>query len=242
MTRIHFSALSDRWSSAANTDAFFADTIGKYYVFGVAEGMSNLPGTASASGVAISCLVHSVQEMNGLPAAALKRAVYESEAQIHAQKKKTPEQSRDATHLSACITDESMECTILDTGEGNVFLIGPEGIDTPGNFPNAVPLRDPKFLAHGSAGEKAPGNMISHTLGEPHMLKLSDFVTVTIQDIFVVVSSGGLHDFVPTERIAEIVNRNSENVETACQQLVQEAQRAGAERTITVVLIHGHKH
>ena len=32
--------------------------------------------------------------------------------------------------------------------------------------------------------------MITHTLGEPHMLKKSDFVTVTIRDLFLLLSSG----------------------------------------------------
>jgi serine/threonine protein phosphatase PrpC len=84
--------------------------------------------------------------------------------------------------------------------------------------------------------------MIAHTLGEPHMLSNSDFVTVSIRDLFLVISSGGLHDFVKKERIAEIVLANGENVETSAEQLVQEAQRSGSEETITVVIAHGHLH
>lgn len=83
--------------------------------------------------------------------------------------------------------------------------------------------------------------MISHTLGEPHILQLSDFITVNIKDLFLLISSEGLHNFVMRKWIAEIVLDNGENVETSCQQLVREAQQAGSERTITIVL-HGHLH
>lgn len=71
-------------------------------------------------------------------------------------------------------------------------------------------------------------------------MKVSDFITVNIRDLFLLISSEGLHNFGTRKRIAEIVLDNGENVETSCQQLVQEAQQAG--RTITIVLVHGHLH
>ena len=74
------------------------------------------------------------------------------------------------------------------------------------------------------------------------MMRNTDIVSLNIRDRFLLISSGGLHDFVRKEKIAEIVLRNGENVETSCEQLRQEALTAGSERTITVVLVHGHLH
>jgi len=242
MAQVHYSALSDRWISAANNDAFCAEKIGKYHVFGVAEGLSDLPGSVSASGTAISCLRESVQGQTGSPAAVLEAAVHESEARIIAHAAKFPGTAKDATHLSAGLVDDELDCTILDVGEGNAYLIGPSGIWIPRDHPASGQPESPDFLSRTSGEVKRRTDMISHTLGEPHMLKRSDFVSVNIRDLFLLLSSGGLHDFVRKERIAEIVLQNGENVETSCERLLQEALSAGSERTITIVLVHGHLH
>jgi PPM family protein phosphatase len=240
MTEVHFSALSDRWVSAANNDAFCAEKIGKYHVFAVAEGLSDLPGGNSASGIAISSLRESVQGHAGFPVAALMAAVHDSETRINAHAGKSPGMRKDATLMSSCIVDDALDCTILDIGEGNTWLIDSGGIRIPGDHPSSGHPEIPDFLTRKPGDEKKRTDMITHTLGEPHMLKKSDFVTINIQDMFLLLSSGGLHDFVPKERIAEIILQNGENVETSCEHLLQEAQSAGSERTITLVLVHGH--
>jgi serine/threonine protein phosphatase PrpC len=235
MSRIHFFAISDRWSSAPNNDAFCAKKVGDYHLFGVAAGLSDQPGLDSASGIAISSLIDSVREMKGSPGVALDAAVHDTEARIRARKAAPPGEARDGTHLSAGIVSDSLDSTILDTGEGDVLLIARDGIFIPRDYPQESTPPDPGF----------PGKqreMISHTLGEPHILKLSDFITLNIRDLFLLISSEGLHHFVTRERIAEIVMDNGENVETSCQQLVRESRQAGSERTITIVLVHGHLH
>ena len=75
-----------------------------------------------------------------------------------------------------------------------------------------------------------------------YLVQRSDLVQLNIRNLFLLLSSSGLHTYLPKERIAEIVRKNGENVETSCQELVREAQRAGSERTITIVLLHGHMH
>jgi serine/threonine protein phosphatase PrpC len=239
MSRLPYFAISERWSSAANNDAFCAEKVGDVYLFGIAEGLSGEPGLGSASGVAIKSLITAAGTPEQHPAAILNAAVHASEARIRQQKSGSPGTPVNATHLSAGIVNSSLEATILDTGEGHALLIGREGIFVPRDHPRASPLREPVFPAPSPGSKK---DMIAHTLGEPHVLKNTDFVTVDLQGLSLVLSSGGLHDVVPRDRIAEIVRDHGENVETACQQLVQEAQRAGSERTITVVLVHGHLH
>ncbi len=137
---------------------------------------------------------------------------------------------------------EALECTILDTGEGNAYLISRDGIHLPGEHPLSGQPEGLEFLTRGHSGEKRRGEMIAHTFGEPHVLTKADFAMVTIADRFLLLSSGGLHDYVKKERIAEIVLQNWENVESSCQYLLQEALSAGSERTITIVLVHGHLH
>jgi len=57
--------------------------------------------------------------MKGSPAAALDAAVNGIETRIRAQKAGTRGEARDGTHLSACIVSDSLDSTILDTGEGD---------------------------------------------------------------------------------------------------------------------------
>jgi serine/threonine protein phosphatase PrpC len=240
MAQLHFFALSDRWVSASNNDVFCAEKIGKYHVFGVAEGMSDFPGESSASGIAISSLKEAVQNDVKSPAAALEATIRESDIRINAHAVKSPERVRDITHLSACLVDDALNCTILDIGEGNAYLISPGGkICVPTDHPLSHQPDGLEVLTSDHGEEKKRMNMISRTLGEPHILTRTDFVTINIRGIFLLLSSGGLHDFVRKERIAEIILQNGENVESSCERLLQEALSAGSERTITLVLVHG---
>ena len=98
MAEIHFFALSDRWSSAVNNDAFCAEKIGRYHVFAVAEGLADFPGAGSASGIAISSLQEIVRAGQGTPSSFLGDTIRESESRIIAHIGKRPEMARDATH------------------------------------------------------------------------------------------------------------------------------------------------
>lgn len=242
MANLHFFAVSDRGVSTANNDAFCAEKIGNYHVFGVAEGRPDLSGSGSASTIAISSLRESVQSHKKSPSAILEGAVHQSETRIHMHAVKSPENIGDSTHLSACIIDDALNSTILDTGEGNVYLISPDSIHIPRDYPSSGQPEGLGDLSQNPGGEKNLMDMISHTLGEPHILSRSDFVTVNLRDLFLLISSGGLHDFVRKERIADIVIQNEENVEASCEHLLQEALSAGSEQTITLVLVHGHVH
>ena len=242
MAEVRYYALSDRWSSGANNDAYCAEKIGKYHVFAVAEGLSELSGSISSSGIAIGSLRQSVRNLEMPPAALLETALFEAESEIEKNARTSPGFANDAAHLSACLLDDGMDCTILDTGEGNAYVIDSGGIHLPRDFPYTGLSEGLDSLRQAGNEEGRLKKMISRTLGEPHLLKMSDFVSIDITGRFLLLSSGGLHDYVNKERIREIVAKNGKNVETSCEQLVQEAQKAGSERTVTVVLVHGTGH
>lgn len=240
MTRLHFFALSERWIGAANNDAHVAEQFGDYHLFGIAEGLSDQPGLGSASGIALGAVIDGMKAMKGSPAEMLVTAVHESDARILKRLGKKPGTMVDATHLSACVVDESLVCTLLDTGEGIALLIGKDGVFLPQEFPGSVQPVGTGGVLSGKKGTLQ--DMISRTLGAPRVLKSSDVVTFSLTGAFLLLSSGGLYDYVGKERIAQIIRSHGENVETACEQLVREAQSAGSERTITIVLAHGHRH
>ena len=242
MAWLHFSALSDRGIRSTNNDAFCAEKMGDSYVFGVAEGSTDPSSEGAASGIAISCLREAAQRHEKSSAALLDRAVHESDVRIGARVVKSQDVPQDVTHLSACIIDNALECTILDTGEGNAYLIDRDSIQVPREHTLSRHPEGPGFPDGGHGSEKKRGGMISHTLGEPRILMKTDFSAVNLADRFLLLSSGGLHDYIKKDRIAEIVLKNGENVEMSCELLVQEALSAGSDRTITIVLVHGHLH
>ncbi|HTY14908.1 MAG TPA: PP2C family serine/threonine-protein phosphatase [Methanoregulaceae archaeon] len=242
MADVHYYALTDRWSSGSNNDAYCAEKIGKYHVFAVSEGLIDLPGSISSSGIAIDSLRRSVKTMDLPPAAVLETALFDAESRIERKVRTSPGFEKDATHLSACLLDDAMESTILDTGEGNAYVIDSDSIGIPQHHPAAGQTKSLDIFLQGDSEEQRLKKMISRTLGEPHLLKMADFISIDISNRFLLLSSGGLHDYVKKERIMEIVAGNGENVETSCEQLREEALRSGSERTITVVLVHGHMH
>ena len=242
MARLHFSTLSDRGIRATNNDAFCAEKAGKYYVFGVAEGLSDPAPEENASAIAISCLREIAKEHPADPGKVLETVVRESDARISALRERFPEQGKDITHLSACLVDDALECTILDTGEGNAYLISGDSILLPRELvPSPHPGRTENHAPGPGMGDKGPV-MIAHTLGEPRVLTKNDIISVNLTDRFLLLSSGGLHDFVGKERIKEIILANGENVEASGEFLLQEALSAGSAQAITLVLVHGHRH
>jgi len=240
MAPLHFSALSDRGVSATNNDAFCAEKIGNYHVFGVAEGLSDPADEGFASDIAISSLKQSVQSHGNSPTEAIVAGLHESDSRIGAYAMKSPGLSRNGTYLSACLIDDALDCTLLDTGEGYAYLISPDGIRVPRDYPLSSRPEGLKVLLGNHREESKRANMITHTLGEPRILMETEFVTVNMRDIFLLLSSGGFHDLVRKERIADIVLQNGENVEASCEHLLQEALSAGSEQTITIILVCGH--
>jgi len=241
MTRLKFCALSDRGIRAINNDAFCAEKIGKYYVFGVAEGLTDPATGGTASVLAISSLRETAKDPHS-PAEILDLAVRESDARIRSENGKTPESGRNITHLSACIVDDDLDCTILDTGEGNAYLISSEGPILPREYILSRQSGGSENPTENADRDKNRAVMISHALGEPRILTKNDIVTLNLAGKFLLMSSGGLHDVVKKERIAEIVLENGENVDASCEFLLEEALSAGSEQTITLVLVHGHLH
>jgi len=135
-----------------------------------------------------------------------------------------------STDLCACLVDENMDCTIIDTGNGSVYYISPgSGIVIPRELPfsGKIPVPSQKKI-------------ISHALGESHILRSADFNRVNLMDSFIVMSSDGFYDFVKREEIRPIVERNGEAVESTCEELKDKALLAGSGQTITVIVIHGH--
>lgn len=230
MGRVHYFALSERGLQAINNDAFCAEKVGKFHVFAVAGERIGGPAGRLAGDIAIQTLKNAAQRNSRDPAEILENAVTEADHMIGQRSSRDREHAGMGTDLCACLVDESLDCTILDTGNGSVYYVSP-GIGIV--LPSEIPFAD-------KAAGPIRKRIISHTLGEPYILKGTELRKVNLQHSFIILSSAGLYDFAKREDIRAIVEKNGENVETSCEDLKNLALRAGSERTITMVVLHGH--
>jgi serine/threonine protein phosphatase PrpC len=229
MAHVHSFALSERGISETNNDSFCAERVGSYEVFAVASGRSGIGRKVSE--IAINSLRDTVKNNTHDPAEILEKAVADADVKIGERSGHKRHHDGMGTDLCACLIDDNLDCTILDTGNGSVYYISPDsGIV----FPREIPFAEKS----GSLLKK----VISHTLGEPIVLKGSEFHRVNLMNSFMVLSSSGFYDYVKREEIRSVVEINGENVETSCEALKNQALQAGSDRTITLIILHGHNH
>lgn len=240
MNSIQYASLSERGVRATNDNSIFAEKMGAYHVFALADGDILRPGGQIASDIAIRCLRDEVRGASDRPPAMiLASAVLKADNEIRGESKRSRNRAGMSTELSACLIDRDMTCTVLDTGEGGCFFIGPDGIVTPRERVQRGKKTGSTIQAPRDWG--GCEEMLSHTLGAPRILKESDITSLSLQDSILLLNSDGLHDFVKKEKILEIVNQNLENLEAACEFLIQQALADESDRTISVILVRGGK-
>jgi protein phosphatase len=236
MTLIEFSALSDRGLSDRNDDTYCAEWIGDYFVLAVADGLAGHPDSGLASVTAIDALRETVKKTKGPPREVLLAGVRQADAAIRTLSESSPQRAGLATTLVACLIDKKMVCIVLDAGEKNCIIITKNSVR---NAQSEALSRHPdQSGAEPYAAPPPPSlsEMISRVLGAPRRLKAADFSEFVLGDEFLLLSSDGLTDVLQQDAIADIVRKNRENPDVACEVLVQEAMKAGSESTITVVL------
>jgi serine/threonine protein phosphatase PrpC len=230
MARLHSFTLSERGLSVTNTDAICSEQIGGFQVFAVAAGRSGNPAGREAGEMAIASLREAVASFPHDAAGALAKTVDEADMRIGALATRDRKHTGMGTELCACVVDDAMDCTILDTGGGGVYYCSPgSGILMPYEIPfsgkKAVPLKR---------------KMISHTLGEPRVMRGNEISFVNLMDSFIILSSAGFHDYVRPEEIQRVVRQNGEDVDVSCEELKDVALKAGSTGTITLIILHGH--
>lgn len=240
MSPLEFSALSERGMRERNDDAFCAEKIGSYYLFAIAEGLPTLPYGDLASRTAIDALRAIVKKTKGSAQEILIAGIRQAEANVRALAQH-PKHAGLATTLVACLVDTKMNCTVLDIGDRNCMVITQASTDNARAIAKARHLPGSPAAAHPAPRPPALSDMISHVLGEPYRMKDAEFPAFVLGNEFLLISSGGLTDVLDKEAIAAIVRKNEGSIDAACETLVQEAMKAGSERTITAVLVHGSR-
>jgi protein phosphatase len=234
MPPVEFSTLSERGLRDRNDDAFCAEKVGDFYLFAVAGGLAGHPYGDIASRAAINALRDAVKGTSAREI--LLAGVRSADAEVKALTRQSPAHTGLAVNLAACLVSARMECTVLDATGKNCLVITESLAENAQKTAKLRHLPGSRTAPFVSSSPPSLTDMIGHVLGEPHRLKDADFAEFILGKEFLLVASGGLTDYLTKEVIATIVRQNRDSLDAAAEALVQEAMKAGSERTITVVL------
>jgi PPM family protein phosphatase len=239
MSRVCLFALSEKGLRDNNEDSYCAERIGDYDVLAVADGLGGHECGEVASGIAIECLKNAVKFYEGDISTMLKNAVFDADEQIFAASEKSRERRGMATTLIAACVDDDLNCTVVNIGDSRAHIISEHDLKTTRDHSYVNDLLDSGEISPDEAWQHPLSMVLTQALGDPDSVIRPDFYEMNLLDTFLLLSSDGLHDFVPKERIREIIRANKENVEKSVRQLVKEASAAGSDDNITVVLAYG---
>ncbi|WP_332449178.1 PP2C family protein-serine/threonine phosphatase [Methanoculleus sp.] len=233
-SNIRYAALSDIGGRMRNEDAFLADRVDGYHVFAVADGLGGHAAGDVASRTAIEILTEAAGK--GLPetepAALLERAFQCANTAIRDYNRE--HRLNAGTTLSAAIVSDSGRCWIGTVGDSRTYIITPSSVWHTRDQSYVQSLVEAGMLSPEEAIFHPQKNILTRALGLADRVEV-DLDLVELAEAVLVISSDGLHDYVPASTIQGIVTTNEPD--TACRLLVDAARDAAGTDNITVIVM-----
>lgn len=228
-----YAAMSDTGGREQNEDAYFTGRINGYNVFAVADGLGGHACGEVASRMAVEILEETAGEdlPETGPATVLERAFQRANAAIYAYNQKSGLNA--GTTLSAAILSESGRCWIGTVGDSRTYIITPPAIWHTRDQSYVQSLVDAGMLSSEEAIFHPRKNILTQALGLETRVRV-DLDERDITGSILVMSSDGLHDYVPEDVIRDIAITDEPDV--ACQRLVDAAKDAKSTDNITVIV------
>jgi serine/threonine protein phosphatase PrpC len=236
---LNFSVRSDPGLREINEDSSCAEQIGDYYVFGVADGLGGQAAGEVASAIAIECLRNAFRLNDDNPKDALREAVSEADNQIHVYGENHPDSCGMATTLIAAVVDGDLNCTVINVGDSRAHFITANDVATTKDHSLVNEMAERGEIQPEDLWRHPLSNVLCQAVGDPEGVIKPDFYELNLRNTYLLLSSDGLHDFVETDKIQEVVVANGGKLKKSCKDLVEMALEAGSDDNITVVLVHG---
>ncbi len=234
-----FSARSDPGLREINEDSSCAEQIGDYYVFGVADGLGGHAAGDVASAIAIECLRNAFRLNDTDPKDALLEAVSEADNQIRTYGEKHTDSRGMATTIIAAVVDKDLNCTVINVGDSRAHFITADDVATTKDHSLVNEMAERGEIQPEDLWRHPLSNVLCQAIGDPEGVIQPDFYEINLRNTYLLLSSDGLHDFVGTEKIQEVVLANGGKLKKSCKALVEIALEAGSDDNITVLLVHG---
>ncbi len=231
---LQYAAMSEQGMRQRNEDAYFAGEVAGYHVFAVADGLGGHAHGDLASRMAIAALEEAVggglQEAK--PATVLERAFQRANSAVY-----TYNQDNDlnaATTLSVAIVSDSGRCWIGTVGDSRTYVITPSSIWHTRDQSYVQELVDAGVISPAGAITHPKRNVLTRALGLAADLPV-DIDERDTAGAVLVMSTDGLHDYVPERTIWDIATTRDPG--EACRELTIAAKNALSTDNITVIVV-----
>ncbi len=225
-----------------NEDNFFVDLEGGLFM--VADGMGGHRGGEVASEMAVKIISEHIKQ--NLPLDALKEDIFKvlEEAIIRANKeikekadKNNALKGMGTTVIVALIRGEKLY--LSHVGDSRAYIIREEKItQLTEDHSIVMQMVKAKMITLDEAKRHPLKHMLSQAVGTSAHLVLDSKEIEFKKGDYLLLCTDGLTDMVTDEEILSIVLKNGDDVEKACQELVDIANKNGGKDNITVILLY----
>lgn len=212
----------------------------KFKVYVVADGMGGHNAGEVASKMATEKIINYIENnfVDGINEEILKKAVLYANEQVYSFSHKEEECTGMGTTLTACIiTKEFIQ--IANVGDSSCFGIGEKTIEKITKDHSLVQeLLDLGTINEEQAAHHPQKNVITRAIGTKEWVDVDIFNIEPGKFKVLMLCSDGLSNEVNKQEILSVVNK-SDNLDNACENLVNIAKRRGGRDNITVMLFEG---
>jgi protein phosphatase len=225
---------STRGTRKKNEDSFLARKSGDYSLFIIADGLGGHPAGDVASRTAITACDARADQPIDDPKKFLLGCLELAESAVRKQGEEVPECSGMGTTLLAAVIGPDGKGLIMNVGDSRGHLIDGKILHTRDKN-MAQDLVQSGKLTEEEAMSHPLSKILNQALGEFEP-PVPDFYSIDMKGKYLLLSSDGLHGFVPKEKIREIVIAEQNLLSEKVQSLIDEALRCRSDDNITVVL------
>ena len=212
MSTPSFASFSEKGLREKNEDASLAVEVDGMHLFAIAEGMGGPNQGSSAAEVAVNALRGGISgQARDLPGI-LESCLIRADSALFQLQEANPGSEPPAVSMTLAVVGPGGECVVNSPGGRKLFFI--EQSRSPGEG------MDMQECTGGSIHD--PGAGMHEAVLPPGYL---------------VLFSDGISDFLPDNRILEIICERGEDLDDACHKLVYEAFQNGSDDNMTVVLV-----
>lgn len=233
---LRYAALTDTGKRKQNEDAYFAGRMDGHYLFAVADGLGGHACGEVASRMAIEILAEAAGRELGEsePAEMLGRTFERINTAIFAYNRDNDLNA--GTTLSAAIVGESGRCWIGTVGDSRTHIVTPASAWHTRDQTYVQGLVEAGTISPAEAILHPQKNVLTQALGLSARVRIGLDVAELAGGVLL-ISSDGLHDYVPENVIREIVLEN--DPDTACRRLIDAARDAASTDNTTVIVAKG---
>lgn len=229
---LRYAAMSDVGLREQNEDAYTAGRVAGYDLFAVADGLGGHARGEVASRMGVRIFEETAAEYLAVeePSAVIRRALERANTAIYTYNLDNGLNA--ATTLSAAIVGPSGRCWIGTVGDSRTHIITPTTVWHTRDQTYVQDLVDAGPLSPAEAMFHPQKNALTRALGLDARVQV-DLDHVELGEGVLLISSDGLHDYVPESIIQEIVLTDEPAI--ACRRLIEAAIDAGGIDNITAI-------